>query len=403
MKNNATTKALLFKSKTLKNGEHPIMLRVIKERKAKYISTGYSCDPKLWDFANEVPSKKHPEKQKLETLLKLKVAELSSQVLDLDLQNKEFTADTVIQKVRRKKVTYSAFAYFDEVVKQLRTANRIGNAEVYQTCKNVLLTFSQKPDLAFSEIDYSFITKFENYCKEKGWKENSISSYLRTLRALLNRAINENIITADNYPFKQYKIGKLSTTTQKRAIRIEQIEAIEALELEPNSRLKNSQNIFLFSFYTMGTNLVDIASLTWQSVQDGRIKYTRSKTHKPYNLVLSDKAKQILTYYDSIKTDEYIFPIYSKDRHVTAQQKANRLHKVMQQVNEDLKEIAKLCGINETITTYVARHSAATILKRKGVSTTVISELLGHETEGITQVYLDSFESPVLDTAISLL
>ena|GEM_PF-3507660 len=99
-------------------------------------------------------------------------------------------------------------------------------------------------------------------------------------------------------------------------------------------------------------------------------------------------------HYREQRTDNYIFPIYSEAVHITAKQKSNRLHRIMQRINEDLKEIARKCEINENLTTYVARHSAATILKHKGVSTTVISELLGHETESVTQVYLDSFESP---------
>jgi site-specific recombinase XerD len=191
--------------------------------------------------------------------------------------------------------------------------------------------------------------------------------------------------------------------TQKRAIRFDQIELIEKFETKPNTRLHLAKSIFLFSFYTMGTNLVDMANLTWENVKDDRIKYIRAKTHKPYNIFITSKAKGILEHFRNTYSDKYVFPIYSENAHITAQQKANRLHKIMQQVNEDLKEIAKLCSINEKITTYVARHSSATILKRKGVSTTVISELLGHNNEEITQVYLDSFESPVLDTAVSLL
>ena len=403
MKNSASIKPILYIHKTLKNGKHPIVLQVIKDRKVKKISLGYSAFLDEWDFKNNKPTKKYANRLELDAVIKKKEAEFSKQALAFDLADASFTADSLVKSVKHKRTAKTVFSYFEEVVSQMKKANRIGNSEVYQTCKNVLTTFSKKNDLQFTDIDFTFLTKFENYCKEKGWKESSISSYMRTLRALFNRAIHENLIAPDVYPFKQYKIGKLNTDTQKRAIRLEQIQEIEKLELLPNTGIFNAKNIFLFSFYTMGTNLVDIANITWENIHGGRLKYIRAKTHKPYNIVLTEKAKQILKYYKSVKTDKYIFPIYSEGVHVTAQQQANRLHKVMQNTNEDLKEIARKCKIKENLTTYVARHSAATILNHKGVSTTVISELLGHETEGVTQVYLDSFESPVLDTAVSLL
>jgi len=403
MKNTASVKLVLYTHKTLSNGKHPVIFQVIKDRKIKRIGTGYSANKDEWDFENNKPSKKHPNQSDLETVIALKFAELKKQVYNFDANNKQYSAATVVETVKRKKAAYSVLAYFDEVIKQLKASNRIGNSEVYQTCKNVLSDFNQKKELSFTQIDVSFLNRFEAACRANEWKESSISAYLRTLRALFNRAISENLITPDVYPFKQYKIGKLNLKTQKRAIHLEQIQAIENLELEENTRLHLAQNIFLFSFYTMGTNLVDIANVEWDNVKDGRLKYIRTKTHKPYNINLSEKALQILLQYREQRTDKYIFPIYSEKVHITAQQKANRLHKIMQQVNEDLKTIAGKCEIDENLTTYVARHSAATILKHKGVSTTVISELLGHETESITQVYLDSFESPVLDMAVSLL
>jgi len=175
------------------------------------------------------------------------------------------------------------------------------------------------------------------------------------------------------------------------------------LQLPVNSVLWQAQTIFLFSYYSMGTNFVDIANLTTENIAADHLQYTRTKTHKLYNTPLHPSAKKILAHYICIQTDKYIFPIYSEKIHITAQQKANRLHKVMQRVNRDLKIIAQMCGISETLTTYVARHSAATILKREGVSTSKIKDLLGHETEEITQVYLDSFENSELSAAVGLL
>ena len=95
----------------------------------------------------------------------------------------------------------------------------------------------------------------------------------------------------------------------------------------------------------------------------------------------------------------YIFPILNTKTHVTASQIANRIKKKAKVVNKDLKEIAGAAKIDFNITTYVARHTYATIMKRSGASTSVISESLGHDSEKTTQIYLDSFENKILDEA----
>jgi site-specific recombinase XerD len=403
MKNTASIKPILYTHKTLSNGKHPILLQIIKDRKVKRISLGYSAFESEWDFKNNKPTKKYAYKTELEAVIKSKEAIFTKQALALDLETEDFTADALINRVKRKRNYATVIKYFDEVIAQMKKANQIGNSEVYVVCRNVVKNFNNGADLRFNQIDYTWLCKFEAHCIERDCKESTISNYLRTLRALFNRAIKDKIITLDVYPFRDYRIGKLNTATQKRALKLEQIEKIEKLDLPIDSRLLQSKYLFLFSFYTMGTNIADIASLTWDNVRDGRLKYKRAKTGKLYNVFMSEKALVILEHYKAIQTDKYIFPIYSEETHTTAQQRNDRLHKVMKQTNDDLREIAKICHIDENLTTYVARHSAATVLKRKGVSTSVISELLGHETEEITQTYLDSFESTILDTAVNLL
>ena len=403
MKNSASIKPILYIHKTLSNGKHPILLQVIKDRKVKRVSLGYSASKSEWDFKNNKPAKKYPYQVELDAVIKKKEAAFSKQAMTLDLETEDFTAETLVSNVKRKRSYATVLKYFDEVITQMKKANQIGNAEVYTLSRNSVKKFTNGIDLRFNQIDYLWLTKFEAECIERGCKQNTVSNYLRTLRALYNRAIKEKIISLDIYPFREYKIGKLNTATQKRALKLEQIEKIEKLELASDSRLLKSKYIFLFSYYTMGTNIVDIAGITWDKIRDGRLQYKRAKTDKLYNITMNEKALAILEHYKALQTDKYIFPIYSEDIHTTAQQRNDRLHKVMRQTNDDLREIAKMCQIDENLTTYVARHSAATVLKRKGISTSYISELLGHETEEITQTYLDSFENAELDAAVNLL
>ena len=177
---------------------------------------------------------------------------------------------------------------------------------------------------------------------------------------------------------------------------------IVALKIVTDSKLIISKDIFLFSYYNRGINFKDIALLQWSDIKEGRMIYSRAKTGKAYNIGLLKPAIVILNKYKKItggKKDDYVFPILNKEKHITAQQIHNRIKKTTKIINSDLKEIAKLCKINFNLTTYVARHSYATIMKRSGISTSLISESLGHKSEKTTQVYLDRFENLILDEA----
>ena len=147
-------------------------------------------------------------------------------------------------------------------------------------------------------------------------------------------------------------------------------------------------------------NFTDIAFLKWENLDSNRLKYIRAKTGKTYNIGLLEPAIEILNYYEQFKKSKtnYVFPILN-DTHKTATQIDNRIAKMNKAINKQLKDIAKKTNIDFKLTTYVARHSYATIMKRGGISTSIISESLGHGNEKTTQVYLDSFENNVLDEA----
>jgi integrase/recombinase XerD len=399
MQSNSSIKVVLFTSKVLKNGESPIMLRVIKDRKTKYISIGHSCLPKHWDLKNQKPKNSFPNKRMLDILIDTKINEAQKTLLDLEINQTHFSLETVTQKIKKTQATKNVYDFIDSIVHQKTLENKLGNASVYKQTKNMLINFTKKNEIYFNEITPSFLNKYESYFRMKGSKEVSISQYMRTLRAVYNSAITEGIATSESYPFKEYSISKLSTKTVKRAITKDDIKKIIALDLGTDSRLNDSKNVFLFSYLTMGTNFTDLAQLKWTNIQNDRLKYIRAKTNKPYDVGLLPPALDILQYYKKNNlNNEYIFPILN-DFHNTALRIKNRIHKVLKQTNDDLKEIATLAGIDVNLTTYVARHTYATVLKYSGVSTSVISEALGHDSEKTTQIYLDSFQNDVLDEA----
>ncbi len=152
------------------------------------------------------------------------------------------------------------------------------------------------------------------------------------------------------------------------------------------------------SYYLMGASFIDLAFLRHGNVINGRVEYKRRKTGRLHSIKISELLEKLLSPYLSDKTktkDDFLLSILSKNQTLTAQYKSARYE--MKRYNKALKELGVMAGIDSTLTSYVARHSYATNAKFKGMPTSLISEALGHATEEMTQVYLDSFEQNLLD------
>lgn len=150
-------------------------------------------------------------------------------------------------------------------------------------------------------------------------------------------------------------------------------------------------------------NCTNIMKLEWKAIDDNKIFYTRSKTKGNFMIKILPPVREILDYYqeNSLGT-KYVFPILLKDE-LSPLQLENRKHKTLQRYNNELTEIAKICGIDKPLSSYVARHSYANCLKQKGVATDVISESMGHQNLAVTQAYLKELDNAVLDEASELL
>ena len=157
-----------------------------------------------------------------------------------------------------------------------------------------------------------------------------------------------------------------------------------------------ARDIFLFSFYMRGMSFKDIAFLRVANIVGDRIYYSRQKTGQKLNIKLTDRAMEIIRKYNNL-TDRkaFIFPIILFPGKNEFSQYKNSYRKI----NRRLKTVGSILGSRVPLTTYVARHSWASIAKRSGIPISVISEGLGHDSEKTTQIYLDSFENNVLDAA----
>lgn len=394
---NATVNVICYKSKVLKNNESPLMVRVCKDRKRKYISLGISVNPAYWDFNRNAPKPQCPNKEYIDSLIAQKVQEYSAQIIELKSMNRDFTATSLVEKVSKPNKVKTVGEVFVEQMNLLKQAQKLSYMLSIQQTYNSLLEFNKHLNIYFVDIDVAWLKRYEAWLRKQGLASNTIKGKFVDIRTMYNIAIDENIVKVEHYPFRKFKIAKLQQETAKRAISKEDISRIIEYKTD-NPLVQFAIDIFTFSYIMGGINFVDISTLTKENMMDNRLVYIRHKTKKLIQLPLQDKAIELIEKYHD-DGNPYLFPIL-KAYHKTEQQKFNRVHKIISNVNNRLKKIGKELEIPVTLTTYVARHSHATVLKKAGVATSIISESLGHSSEKITQVYLDSFGNEQMDEAM---
>lgn len=398
---------LCYRSKTLADGTSPILLRLTRNGKRKYVSLGLSIDPKFWDFNKNAPKRNCPDKDAINTIIESKSSLYRAMITELKVEGKDYTLETLVQRVEKpvRKQTFGNF--LEDYVATLQAENRYGYAKTFFELSASILKYRKSLDFYFTEIDTHWLRGYEMFLRGNGNKENSIGIRFRALRVLFNRAITDKVVKREYYPFDDFKVSNFYEQTVKRAITKEDIKRIISLDLKSISTyhcpyLDLGRDLFLFSYLSCGINLTDMAKLQYANIVDGRVTYNRQKTGKLISFQLQPMAIEIIEKYKVLKDgkSDYIFPILDRRVHVTETQKRDRIHKAMKATNKALKKIGEKLELPIDLTTYVARHTYATVLKRSGVATAIISESLGHSSEKVTQIYLDSFENTQIDEAM---
>jgi len=396
----ATVNIICYKSKRLSNGESPLMIRICKDNKVKYKSIGISVKPEFWDFAKNRPKVGCPNRDYIQKIILDKEAELQKKILELKAEDKEFTVSTLIKpKIKQKLKTVQEF--YNDLVQEMELSGKIGNSRVYKdSLRSLEVYYKSKLDIPFSDIDMEFLLGYEKFLRLKDCKENSMNLYFRTLRSTYNKAIERKYAKRDTYPFNDFKVSKFSIKTEKRAISKDNVKMIMNFDLSKEKEyVQLSRDLFVFSYLCSGISFSDMANLKQGNIVNDRLIYDRQKTHRKINVPICEEAKEIMKkYIDS--DNEYIFPILNHIVHKTKMQQYNRKKKVILKVNRYLKRISQLTGIEVNLTTYVSRHSYATVLKNSGVNIALIGETLGHSDLKTTQIYLDSFENSQIDEAM---
>ena len=403
-----SVEAICFNYRPKKDNTYPIMLRLTKSGKRKYVSLEVSVKEEDWDFSKNVPKRKCPDRDLILSIIEKRTAAYRTQINEYRMENKDYTLETLVQRTENPVRNMTVGSYLDLFISQLKEENRLGYAESFRGLRSSLLLYCKSLDIKFSAIDNQWLKGYELFLKKGGKAKNTIGIRFRSLRALYNKAMADEVVKKDYYPFDSFKVSQFHEQTKKRAIKREDIQRIIDLDLRTITNYRSpylelGRDLFIFSYLSCGINLTDIARIRYSDIFNGRLEYHRKKTKKLISCKLQEPALKIIEKYrkKNATSADYIFPILDRKVHKTETQIRDKVRKANKATNKALHKIESKLGLPIDLTTYVARHSFATVLKRSGVSTSIISESLGHSSEKVTQYYLDSFENEQIDNAMT--
>ncbi len=283
-------------------------------------------------------------------------------------------------------------AYAQREVIQLEQMHRYGTARNYRRLISSFTGFLGGDDLPLQALTDRIIDDYNGYLLRRGVVRNTISYYMRTLRALYNKAVRQRLIVQDN-PFRWVYTGV--DTTCKRAVDTETITALYKLSLPEHSPLALARDLFIFSFCARGMSFVDMAYLQKSDIRDGVISYTRHKTHRRLYIRLEHTLKHLLDKYATC-SPIYLFPLLqSNDPAMSYHEYQLSLNRY----NHALKRLSALLHTERKLSSYTARHSWATAARNHNIPLSIISAGMGHNSERTTQIYLDGLENSVVDSA----
>ncbi len=391
-----TSVKVKFRPSSVNGKEGTIYYQVIHKRVIRQIKTDYRILTDEWDEKNGAVIIANDDRRCILHSIKERIARdvkrLNTVIRRLHESGKEFTADDIIEGFQESANEQSFSQFMESVIIQLKRLNRERTAETYTATLNSFMRFRKDNDVLLDEIDSDLMIEYEAYLKAQGVTMNTVSFYMRILRAAYNRAVEKGMTRQCN-PFRHVYTG--IDKTVKRAIPLKAIRRIKELDFSLNSSLDFARDMFLLSFYTRGMSFIDMAYLRKKDLQNGILSYRRRKTGQQLFIRWEKCMQEIIDKYEVESISPYLLPILKYPYEQSRKQYKNTLFRV----NKYLKEVARLADIGIPLTMYVSRHSWASAAKNKNIPVSVISEGMGHDSETTTQIYLASLDNAVVDNA----
>lgn len=389
-----------FRPSTVADHEGTIYYQILHERKPRQLLSEYHVFQSEWDESRAMVVTTQNSERKAFILsirerIRWDVERLTKIVRKLDGNGLQYTADDVIDEFNRYAQEYSLFNFMESIIIKLKQNGKVRTSETYTSALNSFKKFRKDEDIMLDCLNSEVMEAYEAWHQSRGVAPNTISFYTRILRAVYNRAVEEDIVENKN-PFRHVYTGVDKTI--KRALPLPVIKKIKALDLSLTPALDYARDMFMMSFMLRGMSFIDMAFLRKTDLQNGYVTYRRRKTGQKLVIEWTNEMQLILDKYPENASD-YLLPVI---RNPGTNERCT-YHNMGYNINHSLKAVAKVVGVSIPLTLYVARHSWASIAKSKGIPLSVISEGMGHDNEATTQIYLASLDTSAVDKANSLI
>jgi integrase/recombinase XerD len=380
---------VLDKRRATKDGKYPLLFRIGAYRKYAHISAGFHLHPSQFNEIN-----KSINDADIHVAVKLLESKYLKQIFSLKHErNLTLNASEIKEMLlgnNANEVTIKSF--WDEHIKSLEISRRFGGARTSKASLNALEKHSNL-NVQFCKFSYRDLLMLESCLYKSGVSTNGIGVYMRSFRAICNKAINMDIVSYEWYPFRKYKIKKEKTSP--RTLSMSELQSYFSLNVPSNHPHYRSWLIGKLIFMLRGINITDLLLLSSDNIKRDRIIYKRSKTGKLYSIRMTKEITCLLKLFNPTQTLLGVIP--DKDL-----QKGSQLIDIITQkrkvINNHLRCLGLMIAANESISTYVFRYSYANIAKQLGYSKDLIAEALGHEYgNSVTGIYLEQFDAELID------
>lgn len=394
---------LKFRPSPDKTKEGSLFFQITHGKIVRRIKTEYCIYPCEWNSLDGDIVQRSPisvNRDKYLTIVRDKIAvekkKIEQAIRESECKYDGYHADDIIVRYKSALADeMSVFEYMKIQSERQKILGRQRTCETYRQTMNSFMKYRNGVDLYFDMLNADEVWKYECHMRANGLTRNTTSFYMRILRCIYNRAVEEGY-AEQSFPFKNVYTGV--DKTSKRAVTLKDIRRIKELELPVKSGLDYARDMFLFSFYMRGMSFVDIAYLKKQNLSKGYVSYVRRKTGQKLVVRWEKPMQQILDKYGDNPTP-YLLPVITVQGDMERKQYLSR----MRFINRKLKIVAQMAKIPVPLSMYVSRHSWASIAKSKNVPLSVISEAMGHDNEETTRIYISSIQTDLIDEANSMI
>ena len=369
-----------------------IYYQVTHRRATRQITTNIRLQPNEWDATSEQVVINVADKNILQKRIDGDTALLKRIVKDLDKSGITYSVGDIVKRYKSPECHVSVLDFMKNQIQLMRNANRLGTAQNYEKTMKNFAEFLGGVNLPFSSMTEQLIADYNAFLVQRGMVRNSISFYMRIMRAVYNKAVRQKLVE-QSHPFTEVYTG--IDRTRKRAVSESVITQLYKLKLAEGTPLALARDIFIFSYCTRGMAFVDIAYLKKENIQNGVLCYARRKTGQLLSVRIEPSIQRIIDRYSSALSP-YVFPILTSTE---TKQAYEEYQVAINNHNRLLRRLSKMLPVGCILTSYTSRHSWATAARNHNVPISVISAGMGHTSEQTTQIYLTMLENSVIDDA----